>query len=243
MRALWQVNADYTLLSQWGSDLLNHPNSAWQSGDGRFRCDMFVEYVYGTVLGQDFDGVAALQTPRATYYAQNATDVTVVRPTVQSASFSGAPVGSITVNFSQLMSRGTVDPAIASSMRLVGSISGEHQFDVSFESDAIRSDLFVWNGKRHDFNRGGLGSAIWIRARGDGHTQYLVRSEGFRVGIPLASAYATSWQVTPNDPAEIEVKQHTTLIVDNGPSFDFGSVQEGSGGRELIFTINNLLVT
>jgi len=53
-------------------------------------------------------------------------------------------------------------------------------------------------------------------------------------------SYQITFTGTGVSPAEIEVKQNTTLIADNSSVFDFGSVLEGSGGREFIFTINNV---
>jgi len=71
-------------------------------------------------------------------------------------------------------------------------------------------------------------------------------SGGHNATLTLASndddegSYQISFTGTGVAAAEIEVKQNTTLIADNSSVFDFGSVLEGSGGREFIFTINNV---
>ena len=144
---LWQVNADYSVTT------IRQPNSSWQSGDGQFRCDSFVEYVYDAEIGEDFHGVAGLQTPRATYYALNAVAPTITAPTITSASYGGSTTGSITIEFSELMSRGTLDPASANTVSLVGSIGGNYEFDATFASDLVRDDLFYWDGRYHDAKR------------------------------------------------------------------------------------------
>jgi len=53
--------------------------------------------------------------------------------------------------------------------------------------------------------------------------------------------YQIRWIGTTTSLPEIEVRQYTTLIVDDSVyEFGFGSVQEGDGSIDVIFTINNL---
>ena len=142
-QALWQLNAPYT----YRSDTYSH-NTEWQSGDGSFRCDTLVQYVYQTVLGQDFNTGIGTQTPHGMFNVSNASPVTITSPTA-TVSCSWAEGGNIVIDFSEMMSRGTLDPSsdyFCNSVSLVGSVAGQYVLssaDVVSATDPVASVQFA----------------------------------------------------------------------------------------------------
>ena len=155
---LWNVGAQYTALPGWGTfDGLpsNYPNDDWQSGSGEFRCDWFVNWATGQALGQYFNndnvpvGSGVLgggPYPVDMFNSTNAGPVSVTSPTATIA-FSGQSNGSIVINFSELMSRGTLDPDWNNNVTLTGTVNGQNityplsSSNVSFQSSLLPSNI------------------------------------------------------------------------------------------------------
>lgn len=153
--AKYQFNAEYTAVVGWGPGLYNHPNTSYQSGDGRFRCDQFVEYVYASVFGTDLRPGYLLDTPRTVFNGDNAVSVLVTSPHVVSVQHTNYLDTDIIIEFSELMSAGTLDPNFGNAISVIGDLHGSYKFGVTFESEPLyaREDLFEHSSRRHDCKR------------------------------------------------------------------------------------------
>ena len=163
--ARYQFNAAYP--SDVPPSPIGIPNSSCQEGDGVFRCDQLVEYVYSTAFGSELNPGDDLQ-PESVYNGENAVPVQVQLPNVATVNqtLPGDLDTSLVVGFSELMSRGTLAPGFGDSMTLVGDMHGAYDITLSFESDPLyvpdpdpdppcaADKLFEdENGVRHDCHR------------------------------------------------------------------------------------------
>ncbi|MBN1435873.1 MAG: Ig-like domain-containing protein [Sedimentisphaerales bacterium] len=151
-QAQFQVNASFTFSAAWSDNWPNNrPNSDYQSGDGRFRCDQFVEYVYATTYGTELKPGIRLDAPFSILdYADNAIPSVVTPPTVAQITEPNSPNASIVITFSELMSRGTITPQ---TITLTNAAQSPCVFTITYHSDPLRhrDDLFVDpQGIRHD---------------------------------------------------------------------------------------------
>jgi len=154
--AKYQFNAEYTGSVGWGTVWpYNHPNTSYQSGDGRFRCDQFVEHVYACVFDTELRPGYAFDTPRNVYNGENAVPVVVASPSVVSVQHTNDLNTDITIEFSELMSAGTVEPDFGNAISIFGDVHGSYEYNVTFESDPLfaREDLFEHFSTRHDCKR------------------------------------------------------------------------------------------
>jgi len=195
--ALYQLGARYVL------GALYEPNSSWQRGDGAFRCDTLVQYAYQVALDNSFNNL--VQTPLDMLYAPNASPVTPIAPRVSWVSPSVQTDGALVIDFSELMSRGTLDPSSDHfSISLSGSIHHAYTLssaDVAFESRGLtHSNLFYYldsTGHRyHSADR------VTIKPQGGfvpGETLTLRISTGAKDlgGNSLQGAFETQVHVVP----------------------------------------------
>ena len=215
-RASWQIYAPYTLTIYYA------PNSGWKTGDGLFRCDTLVQYVYQEVLGSGFDG--GDQTPHAMLNASNASPVTTIAPSVSDVDFSGQASGSITISFSELMSRGTLDPDWTDSISLVGSIHGPYTLsssNVILQSDSIhgRSDVFAYLDATGHLYQSADRAIIHAQGGfvpGEELTLSISQNAKDLGGNPLQSSFVTTLNVLANEPPSIASLSDTPDPVTQG---------------------------
>lgn len=132
---------------------VNFPSlSYWNvngEGLGKWRCDYLVRWSYFEALGISFQ-IQTNDTPRGLFGALNAGPVTVERPTVTSVKQPIYPDSAVEIEFSELMSTGTLHPDYGAAVSIAGSSHGPYEYgaeDVTFGYEALygRDDLFRYS--------------------------------------------------------------------------------------------------
>lgn len=163
---LWNVGAQYTIWPGWSA---NSPNGTWQCENGgvcgTFRCDWFVNEVTEFALGECFDNkdippggsyFGFGPVPKDLYESTNARAVSITTPTA-TVDFLGQSSQSIVIDFSELMSRGTLDPDWNNTVTLTGTVNGQNityplsSADVLFQGNLLPTSIYDHGDEIFDY--------------------------------------------------------------------------------------------